>query len=74
MIELHERFPLNTAPSPTSLSSLADVGCVFQGPSHMTFDDARTFCQDAGGDMYVAGDFEGLQEYLATLNHPRKLW
>lgn len=59
--------------SEANVTTLADVGCAFMGNSLMTFDDARTFCQTGGGDIYAEGNFESLQEYLSTTSHVGKL-
>ncbi|KAK3888748.1 hypothetical protein Pcinc_007223 [Petrolisthes cinctipes] len=58
-----------TEPSPANVSLLVNEGCVFIEPTPMTFDDARNFCKGEGGDMYVAGNFKSLQEYLGTLSY-----
>lgn len=58
--------------SESNVSALADEGCVFIESSPMTFDDARTFCKDAGGDMYAGGNFASLQEYFSTAGYQGK--
>ncbi|KAK3863311.1 hypothetical protein Pcinc_030911, partial [Petrolisthes cinctipes] len=58
-----------TEPTPANVSLLVNEGCVFLEPTPMTFDDARTFCNGEGGDMYVAGNFKNLQEYLGTFSY-----
>ncbi|KAK3867126.1 hypothetical protein Pcinc_027384 [Petrolisthes cinctipes] len=55
--------------SPANVSLLVNEGCVFIEPTPMTFDNARNFCKGEGGDMYVAGNFKSLQEYLGTLSY-----
>ncbi|KAK3890361.1 hypothetical protein Pcinc_005738 [Petrolisthes cinctipes] len=58
-----------TEPSPANVSLLVNEGCVFIEPTPMKFDVARNFCKGEGGDMYVAGNFKSLQEYLGTLSY-----
>ncbi|KAK3890359.1 hypothetical protein Pcinc_005736 [Petrolisthes cinctipes] len=58
-----------TEPSPANVSLLVNEGCVFIEPKPIAFDDARNFCKGEGGDMYVAGNFKSLQEYLGTLSY-----
>nr|XP_045581412.1 uncharacterized protein LOC123745148 [Procambarus clarkii] len=40
------------------------VGCVYMMSTNMTWCDARVFCTDLGGDLYVPANFTALQYYL----------
>ncbi|KAK3868356.1 hypothetical protein Pcinc_026241 [Petrolisthes cinctipes] len=67
------RHPNESEASSVPFADLVAQGCVFLNPTLRTFDEARSFCQSEGGDMYVAGDFTGLQQYLGA-NTYSQVW
>ncbi|KAK3869722.1 hypothetical protein Pcinc_024950 [Petrolisthes cinctipes] len=53
----------STAPN-VDFSDLLAKDCVHLDRSHKTWEDARANCISLGGDLFVAGDYEGAREYL----------
>ncbi|KAK3890354.1 hypothetical protein Pcinc_005732 [Petrolisthes cinctipes] len=60
------RHPNESEASSVPFADLVAQGCVFLNPTSRAFEEARSFCQSEGGDMYVTGDFTGLQQYLGA--------
>ncbi|KAK3893682.1 hypothetical protein Pcinc_002510 [Petrolisthes cinctipes] len=53
----------STAPN-VDFSDLLAKDCVHLDRSHKTWEEARANCISLGGDLFVAGDYEGAREYL----------
>ncbi|KAK4312060.1 hypothetical protein Pmani_016489 [Petrolisthes manimaculis] len=53
----------STAPN-VDFSDLLAKYCVHLDKTHKTWEEARANCISLGGDLFVAGDYEGAREYL----------
>ncbi|KAK4289346.1 hypothetical protein Pmani_037685 [Petrolisthes manimaculis] len=53
----------STAPN-VDFSDLLAKDCVHLDRSSKTWEEARANCRNLGGDLFVAGDYEGAREYL----------
>ncbi|KAK4311541.1 hypothetical protein Pmani_016957 [Petrolisthes manimaculis] len=53
-------------------TTLVEKGCILFNSNSKKWNDARTECWDKGGDLFVAGDFMGMFNYLDTLTNDRK--
>ncbi|KAK3888772.1 hypothetical protein Pcinc_007189 [Petrolisthes cinctipes] len=65
IVEFNQSFatPRSTAPN-VDFSDLLAKDCVHLERSHKTWEEARANCISLGGDLFVAGDYEGAREYL----------
>ncbi|KAK4312963.1 hypothetical protein Pmani_015629 [Petrolisthes manimaculis] len=58
-------FPYQGSTAPNvDFSDLLDKDCVHLERNHKTWEEARANCISLGGDLFVAGDYEGAREYL----------
>ncbi|KAK3889766.1 hypothetical protein Pcinc_006331 [Petrolisthes cinctipes] len=50
-------------------TTLVEEGCIHYESSTKKWNDARTTCWNMGGDLFVAGDFMGMYNYLDTFTN-----
>ncbi|XP_068215598.1 uncharacterized protein [Palaemon carinicauda] len=64
VIDCKARTPPNTCLPP--YQQVTDVGCISILTSTYTFSDARSLCQQQGGDLVTPESFSALVQYLET--------